>query len=278
MLRYALCNEMFECWNTDDGFDFERVFRFIADCGYAGVEIAPFTLHRDAFFIPAEQRVRVRQQAVAAGLEVSAIHWLLARTEGYYLTSPDPVMRQKTGDYFKELVRLCDDLGGRFMVLGSPQQRNLLPGVTAEEALGYAADTLAHTLPLLEKTGITIALEPLSTAETDFLTTAAETIKLIERIGEPDKIALHLDCKAMASESSSIPDIIRQSRKYLAYFHFNDKNLQGPGFGEMQFEPILAALDEIGYNGWGSVEVFDYSPGVERLARESLDYLRRCRA
>jgi sugar phosphate isomerase/epimerase len=267
---------MFECWNIATGFDFERVFKFIADCGYDGVEIAPFTLHNNAYFITAETRCRVRQLAKAAGLEVSAIHWLLARTDGYYLTSPDPVVRQKTGDYFNELVRLCDDIGGRFMVLGSPQQRNLLDGVSNDDAIRYAADTLLHTIPLLEATGIRIAIEPLSSAETNFLTTAAGTIKLIEEINQPDKIALHLDCKAMASETLAIPEIIKRSSKYLTYFHFNDKNLQGPGFGDMKFEPIVAALNEVKYDGWGSVEVFDYSPGVERLAIESLVTLRGC--
>lgn len=275
-MKFALCNEMFECWNTADGFDFDRVFRFIVSCGYEGVEIAPFTMNADARKIDAATRRKVRDLAVKSGLEITGIHWLLARTEGFGLTSPEASVREATNAYFRELIRLCRDLGGRYMVLGSPQQRNLAEGMSREQGHEYAAEVLRPLVPLLEECDVQIALEPLSTAETNMLTSAAETVELIDRIGAPERIALHLDCKAMSSEDRPIPEVIRANRKHLVYFHANDANLLGPGFGQTQFEPILAALEDVGYAGWVSVEVFDYTPGVERLARESLDHLRKC--
>ncbi|MDR0704454.1 MAG: sugar phosphate isomerase/epimerase [Planctomycetaceae bacterium] len=275
-MKLALCNEMFELWRTDTGFDFPRVFDYIRQCGYDGVEIAPFTIEQDVFHIPARKRIEISRLAEQSGLEITGLHWLLAKTEGYYWTTPDPVLRQKTADYFLELIRLCADLGGTYMVLGSPLQRNLLSGVTKNQALDYAADVLTKTIPMLEKSGVRIALEPLAPKETDFLQTAAEGVELIQKIGAPQQIALHLDCKAMSAENIPIPELIRQYREYLIYFHANDPNLQGPGFGELTFEPILQSLYDIGYNGWISVEVFDYVPGVECLATESIRYLKNC--
>ena len=161
------------------------------------------------------------------------------------------------------------------MVFGSPQQRNLLPGVTAAEALVYAAEVFTRLLPMLEEHQVTLAVEPLGPSEGDFLNTAADGVRLVEMIGSP-YCRLHLDCKAMSSEATPIPDLIRQHAPHMAHFHANDPNKQGPGFGDLDFVPILEALGQVDYRGWVSVEVFDYTPGVERLARESINYLSSC--
>ncbi len=265
-MKFAICNETFQDW------PFEKAFAFARECGYTGIEIAPFTMALDAREISAAQRAEVRRQAEAADLTVIGLHWLLAKTKGYYLTTPDADVRRSTGAYIEELARLCRDLGGSVMVLGSPLQRNLLPNVTMDQAMGYAAEVLASTMPTLEKLDVTLAVEPLGPADGNFLNTAAEGVKLCEMVGSPN-CRLHLDCKAMSSEPTPIPDLLRQFRREMVHFHANDPNLRGPGMGELDFVPIFEALGEIDYRGWVSVEVFDYTPGVERLAKDSIDYM-----
>ena len=120
----------------------DRACGFAAECGYTGIEIAPFTLAARAGDVSPAQREEIRRQAEAAGLEVVGLHWLLAKTEGFHLTSPDAAVRQRTADYLVDLALLCGDLGGRVMVLGSPVQRNLAEGVTKAQGMAYAAEVL----------------------------------------------------------------------------------------------------------------------------------------
>ncbi len=267
-LRYAICNETFGDWPLAKACD------FAAACGYGGIEIAPFTLAPLATELSSATRGEMRRTIARSGLDCVGLHWLLAKTEGFHVAHPDAAVRGRTIEYLAELARFCNDLGGRVLVFGSPKQRSLLPGVSPEQAVDFIHEVFAKLVPVLETTDTVIALEPLSPAETDVLTTAAETCRLIDRIGSPH-IRLHLDVKAMASEAEPIPDVIVSSARHLEHFHANDANLQGPGFGAIDFGPIFRALDEIRYAGWVSVEVFDYAPGPERLARESIDYMRR---
>ena len=271
MMNYAICNETFENWPC------EKTFAFVKECGYAGIEIAPFTLNHDARQISAEERATVRQQIIDAGLSCVGLHWLLAKTEGFYLTTPDEEVRKATGAYLAELARLCRDLDGDIMVLGSPLQRNLLPGVTHEQGMEFAAEVIRSAMPVLEDRGVTLALEPLGPGEGDFLNTAELGIDLAKRVDSPN-CRLHLDVKAMSTESKPIAEVIRESRDWIAHFHANDPNLLGPGMGEVEFESIFAALGEVDYGGWVSVEVFDYSPGAEHIATESLRYMREIEA
>jgi sugar phosphate isomerase/epimerase len=270
-MKYAICNETFGDWSH------EKAFAYAKQAGYDGVEIAPFTLGADANSIGEATKDQIRRLADEHELEVIGLHWLLAKTQGYYLTSPDEAIQRKTGEYLAALARLCRDLKGWVMVLGSPLQRNLLPGVSHDQALDYAARTIGYAVPEFERCEVTLAVEPLGPAEGDFLLTAASGEELLDRIGSPT-CGLHLDVKAMSSEPDPIPEIVKRHAQRLAHFHANDPNRRGPGMGEIDFVPILAALAEIGYDGWVSVEPFDYSPGVDALVRGSREYLAKCEA
>lgn len=267
-MKYAICNEMYVDW------PFDKAFAHAAELGYRGVEIAPFTIAPDVRDISPETRQEIRRTADSNGLEIIGLHWLLAKTEGLHLTHDDSAVRQNTGNYLSELARLCRDLGGKVMVFGSPPQRNLADGVSPQSGFDRAVEVFKIAVPVLEECGVTLALEPLGPEEGNFMLTAESAIAIAQAVDSPN-VKLHLDVKAMSTEPKPIADIIHESKDWLVHFHANDPNRLGPGMGDVDFLPIFKALGDVDYQGWTSVEVFDYEPGVDALAGKSIAYMKQ---
>jgi sugar phosphate isomerase/epimerase len=262
-MRFAICHELFGDW------DWKLQCEFIARTGYTGIEVAPFMLAERIGQVPMEVRRSMREQAADLGLSIIGLHWLLAKTEGLHLTTADASVRKATAGYLVELGEACADLGGDLMVFGSPFQRNVEAGMSRETAYANAAEVFRAALPRIADRGVRICMEPLTPKETNFVNTCAEAVELMDMVDEKN-FCLHQDVKAMlGAETESLPVLIDRFKEQTGHFHVNDTNLLGPGMGETEYAPIFEALLKSGYSGWVSVEVFDYSPGAEVIARES---------
>jgi sugar phosphate isomerase/epimerase len=266
-MRFALCNEMFQ------DMPWEQALDLTCQYGYTGWEIAPFTLGEQPHKLSPSERKKIGELLTGKGVEMIGLHWLLAKTQGFHLTTHDADVRRRTAEYLGELVRLCRDLGGSLMVLGSPQQRNFPADMTHAQADANALTVLEMLVPVLESHQVTLALEPLGPGEGNYWNHASQVVDVIERIASP-YVQLHLDVKAMSTEGIPIETIIHTNAPHLVHFHANDPNLLGPGMGEVKFEPIFQALQAVEYEGWVSVEVFDYAPGAEVIAKESMRNMR----
>ena len=98
---------------------------------------------------------------------------------------------------------------------------------------------------------------------------------MIERVNHPH-FKLHMDVKAQSAETgTTVPELIRRYARRAGHFHAQDVNLKGPGMGDVDFGPIMQALVASGYDRWVSVEVFDFSPGAEETARQSIACLKQ---
>ncbi|MGE3818731.1 MAG: sugar phosphate isomerase/epimerase family protein [Isosphaeraceae bacterium] len=268
MIRLGLCNELFEGW------EFSDVCRTVKAIGYEGLEIAPFTLAPRITDVSAARRRELRAMIEDAGLTTIGLHWLLAKTEGFYLTTPDASVRKKTAEYLIALAEATRDLGGSLMVFGSPKQRDLLPGVSLDDAMNHATEVFRAIMPRVGDLNVNFCLEPLAPSETNFLNTCDQANDLIARVDHPNFV-LHMDVKAQSSDpGGTVPELIRAHAARAGHFHAQDVNLRGPGMGDVAFGPILEALVASGYDRWVSVEVFDFSPGAEETARKSFACLR----
>ena len=267
-MKFALCNEFCEGWPIEDAI------RLAADTGYDGVEVAPFTLAESVTDIQASRRDAIRGTAADAGVELIGLHWLLVKPEGLYMNHPDADLRKKTRDYMVQLIHFCGDLGGDRMVIGSPKQRDVVAPLSYEQAWEFTTDSFRSMLDDASERGVTLCIEPLTTVETNFINTVREGMRMVDELDHPN-FKVHIDVKAMCGEGRPLDEIIREAKGYVGHFHVNDENLNGPGWGDTDYTPIVQGVRDIGYDDYASVEVFDFSHGAEKIARTSIDFLRR---
>ena len=265
-MPYAICNELFEDWPLD------KTAAFVAELGYQGLELAPFTLCNLVTDLSAADRRRIRRTVEGAGLAVVGLHWLLAQTEGFQLNDSDPDVRARTAQYLLDLIDCCAELGGDVLIFGSPQQRDVPPDRSRAEAWKSTAEIMHACGVRAQQQDVLFCIEPLSRNETNFIVNVDEAAELVRQVDHPG-LQMMVDTKAMSNDPRPIPEQIQTVHPLFHHVHLNDPNLRGPGMGDLDFRPILQTLDDLDYARWLSVEVFDFTPGAERTARDSLAYL-----
>ena len=264
-MKLSLCNEVVR------ELSFDRQCVLAAKLGYRGLEVAPFTFGDDGWRMSATKRAEVRRACADSGVEVSGLHWLLAAPAGLSITSSDKAVWQKSVDVLLGSVELCAELGGVYLVHGSPAQRqvaDLSDAKRAEEAWSIAAAAA-------QKAGVVYCLEALSAPECNFINTFAEASAVVQRIGNPAFKSMIDTSAAGKMEAESVADLIRRwmPTGLMAHIQLNDRNRRGPGEGEDKFAPVLQALAETGYAGWVATEPFIYEPDGPTCAARMIGYI-----
>lgn len=273
-MRFAICNETFAPLGAASPWPWEKICRFLAETGYDGVELAPFTFADDIRNVNPVRRREIRAVASDNGLAIVGVHWLLVSPPGLHIHTVDPGRRRKTLDYLRALIEFAGDVGAPTLVLGSPKARSIEDGDRAG-ARERTIETLMTLVPDLKAAGAVLCPEALPGPEADFLLTQSEAMEIVDAVGCP-QIAGMLDVKSMCSEPEGPAALCRRWGGRVVHVHANDANRRGPGFGDTDFRAIADALRDSGYDGPVSVEVFDYSPDPQTIARESLRHLQEC--
>jgi sugar phosphate isomerase/epimerase len=269
-MRLALCNEVLQ------PLPFAQQCAWAAAVGYDGLEVAPFTLSDDPHLMIAQERAAIRRAAADAGIAITGLHWLLLTPKGLSITSPDDTVRTRTVEVMRRLIDFCADLGGSVLVHGSPGQRAIPPGEPRETAIGRARDSFARVAEHAQRARVVYCIEPLATTETPVINTLAEAAAIVDAIGNP-ALRTMLDCSAASRmEPEPLAAVIDRwlPTGRVAHVQVNDPNRRGPGEGELEFAPVLAALKRNGYDGVIAVEPFKYLPDGKSCAARAAGYVR----
>lgn len=252
----------------------------LADLGYDGVGLTLDHMHLDPFAPRLAARTRrVRQRLDALGLGVTVetgARYVLdpRRKHGPSLLDEDKDDRWARVRLLIRAVRVAADLGAHAVHLFSG---TLPDGVDPDTGYTRLADALAPVLEAAEEAGVPLAVEP---EPGHLLADLAGFHRLRTELGDPDGLGLTLDighCQCL--EPLPPQECVRQAAPWLRHVQIEDMR-RGVhehlpfGHGEIDFPPVLRALENSGYQGLTVVELPRHSHAGPALAAQSLDFLR----
>ncbi len=269
-MRIALCNEVIA------PMPFPAQCEYAAKLGYDGLEIAPYTLSEEPHRMGSARIAAARTAAEEAGIAVTGLHWLLVKPAGLSISTKDESTRRRTVDVMLALVDLCAELGGKYLVHGSPQQRRLEAGETRAAAMARAQESFAAVAERAQKAGVVYCIEALAAESTPLINTLEEAARMVGQINS-SSVRTMLDCSAAGRmEREPLGALVERwvPKGMIAHVQVNDRNRRGPGQGEQRFAPLFSALLRHGYAGDIAVEPFDYVPDGPGAAARAIGYLR----
>lgn len=256
-------------WDNSELADHLALLR---DLGCQGVELAPSCIWPEPVYASAPERAGLRALIKNSGLELAGFHALLFTRPDLQLFRDRAGLDQTVG-YMIGLARLCSDLEGAVMVLGSPRNR-VRHGRDYDECLAWAAEAFSQVAAACAPLGVILCIEPLGPDETEFVMSAREGARLVNRVNHPH-FRLHLDAKALLSTGENLDSILGEHGALLRHFHVGDPGLAPPGSTGADHAALGRALRYSGYRHYVSIEM-RRGPGDSREAvSRSVAYVAR---
>ncbi|MDF6040585.1 sugar phosphate isomerase/epimerase [Streptomyces sp. JH14] len=261
----------------------DDALELLADLGYDGVGLTLDHMHLD----PLAPDLAARTRHVAAALDRSGLGVTIEtgaryvldprRKHGPSLLDPDPEARAVRTRLLLRAVDVAADLGAHAVHCFSGITP---PGTCPETAWQRLTDALAPVLDAAARTGVPLAIEP---EPGHLLATLSDFHHLRVLSGDPEPLGLTLDighCQCL--EPAAPADCVRAAAPWLRHVQIEDMR-RGVhehlpfGDGEIDFPPVLEALDALGdtgYHGLTVVELPRHSHAGPELARTSVEFLR----
>ncbi len=246
----------------------------------------------DGIEVPIFSTTDFEATAIRRGVEENGLECTCcsAIPHGLSALSDDGAVRQKTRTYLEECIKLAADAGAKILAGPLYSPVGYLPGRrrTIDE-WKRAVGCYQLLGPILESYGVTAAIEPLNRFETYFLNTAEDAAALCDEVNHPN-VGLLIDTFHANIEEKNIGQAYRTTGRYLKHVHTCENDRGIPGSGHVEWNDVFAALCEMGYDGWLTIESFgfamgeisaaaaiwrDLAPAPESIAFEGIEFLRR---
>ena len=277
-MKYAIHSLL---WSERFDIEPERVIKKAKAFGFDGIEIYVSPAQIDTF-----NKQRVRNALRDAELECIGCTCLDIETD---VTSQNEATRKRGIKHLEKAAELFSELDGNLVTGVTYAAWGKLTGTgRTDEEWNRSVESLREACRLVRKRGVTFGVEPANRFETYFLNTAADAIKLVKEVGEPN-VGVHLDTFHMNIEEKNYYDPIVASREVLCHMHCCENDRGVAGTGNVNWDAVFRALSKIKYDKWITLESFtpeiksvaastaiwrQIAPSADAIASEGLKFLK----
>ena len=200
--------------------------------------------------------------AVRRTCQETGVELLSMCTSEFRMT--DPAFREAWLAGLEESCRVANRMGVKRLITEVGQDT----GAPRAEQHAAIVETLRQARPILEKSGVTIMLEPLNTLVNHpgyYLWSAVEGFEIIRELNHPLVKLVYDIYHQQVMEGNIIPNITK-NLDCIAHLH----SAGHPGrnelqYGENDYKVIFAAVDKAGYQGACGLEYRPLLPPEESL-------------
>ncbi len=260
--------------------DILETIKIVSASGYEGIEIMADVPHAFPSYLTDVDIRAIRSALSNSGLSISNINAFMHHADGdtYHPSwiEKDPSLRAKRIDYTLRCIDLADKLGARNI---STEPGGPLDGMRREEGLRLFREGLTAVESRAREKGIRILIEP----EPGLLIENSGQFLVFFRDLDPAVFGVNFDVGHFYCVNEDPSQLIRSMREYIRHFHLEDIAATREhhhlmlGHGSIDLCDVLNTIEEIGYKGFVTVELYTYEHAAEDAAQEAINYLRKWR-
>lgn len=242
----------------------DKSFSDLAALGYDGVELMTLNPNKlDWDFVKKEaEKNNLNIVLVCTGEIFGQL--------GLSYTNPKEYNRKEAIRRSKEVIDFAGYLGANINI--GRIRGQYCSELTKEETYKYAVEAFQELADYAAKKNVMIALETITIMQTNFINTLAEGAAMVDKVCRPN-FKLMMDIFHLNLEEKDIIEAVKKYSSYNIHVHLADNNRRYPGHCGLDFEKILTAFKECGYDGNFCAEIFQI-PSQEKAAKGAIEHLR----
>ncbi len=252
-------------------YPIEETIKRIARIGYDGIEIGAAAPHAYPAYTGPERRREIKKVLDDNNIVVSAMLPAPGGGPGFNVASPSPEERRAAIEQYKEVGKLCADLGGNTLLYVAGW---VIYGTEWKQAFEWSREGLAEIGQAMADLGVTVVIEQ-NPADGNLLESADDGIEMMRAVGMPN-VKLMFDTIHAMYRNEVPTDYVYRMGSDLKYVHISDIERLPPGQGRGDFIGLVQALNDIGFDGFLSMEIgFNYrNAQPDKFAREAYEYMK----